>query len=192
VSASSLLLAVALLSAPEADPPVITHARISSAPLGAAIVVRAKIDDASEIFAPSVLVRPKGAKEYDTLEMRRKGDVFEATIAAEQVVANLEYFIEAFDEHGNGPSRDGSPEEPIGISLFDPTKAPPPPVAVVATETPAPKKDDEGGVHTTWWFWTLVGVALAGGATAAYFIAKPPGVVDFVDISVRGPSPTGE
>jgi hypothetical protein len=190
--------------------PVITHTRITKAAVGLPIIIRAKIEDESEIFAPSVYVRAQGKQDYETLAMRRVGEGYEATIAPEMTRGNLEYFIEAFDDQGNGPAREGSPEEPLRIILFDPAKGDPmvkkdssaTPVASVipkdegigeshhalATQSPV-GSDDDDGVAGKWWFWTLIGVALTGGVVTAVIFAQANGRPDHVDVMVRGPNP---
>lgn len=47
---------------------------------------------------------------------------FSATIKAKDLTGTLEYFIEVFDEWGNGPARYGSPEAPV---LVEPSRDPP-------------------------------------------------------------------
>lgn len=200
IRASSALAALLILTLPnlakaDTDPPRITHVRVSKAPLGKAITIRAKIEDESQVFAPSVLVRPKGKKEFDTLDMKRTKNGYEAVIPAEQVTGDLEYLIEAFDEHGNGPAREGSPEAPLLIAAFDPATAPLPTIApadpkpdVVPKDEKQATKDDGGGVHTKWWFWTLIGVAAAGGATAIYLATSPKSASE-VELVVNGPDP---
>lgn len=185
---SMLAVPVGAQPPPDTEPPLITHVRITGAVRGAALTVRAKIDDDSEVFAPSVYVRPKGATEFDSIALRPVGDSFEAIIAAEQVLGDLEYFIEAFDEHGNGPSREGTPSEPVLVRVHGSEDAPPPPVTSATTE-PAAERDL--GIAGAWWFWTIVGVAVAGGAVGVYFALRPPGEVEVVDVTVAGPDPTG-
>ena len=210
-AATCLAVFGALVAAPaeaaDQAPPVITHVRVTQAPEGQALTIRARIEDASEIFAPSVYVRPKGARDYDNIAMRKVLDAYEALVPSEQVDTDLEYFIEAFDEHGNGPAREGDPDAPIVVEVYDPAKGPPGGV-VVATPPPPPPKvvpppppliggappdepEEEGGIASAWWFWTIIGVAVAGGATAGVILATRGGSpVDFVDIEVVGPDPT--
>lgn len=205
--ALSLLMISALLSAggpafaakdKDSEAPKISHARVSRAPLGKKIVIRADIEDASGVFAPSVLVRPKGASEYDTIDMKQVGSGYEAVIPAEQVTGDLEYLIEAFDEAGNGPAREGSPEAPLAIQVFDPRKAPPPgvttapppPAVVPAGEVQAQQGAKKSGVLGKWWFWALVGVGAAAGVTAVFLATRPSGN-DFVNVQVTGPDPVG-
>lgn len=193
--------------AADTSPPVITHVPVAHAPEGQAISIRARIEDQGEIFAPSVYVRPVGAKEFDNIAMRKVLDAYEAIIRAEQVDGDLEYFIEAFDEVGNGPAREGSPELPKRIKIYDPAEGPPdavavapPPPAIVAPPPPPPPQlinevpedpeEDDDSVVGKWWFWTIIGVAAAGAATGIVLATRPADPVDFVNIQVAGPDPT--
>lgn len=181
-------------AAPDTDAPRISHVRVSKAPLGKAITIRAQIQDRSAVFAPSVLIRPRGRREFDTLDMKKSGNEYEAVIAAEQVTGDLEYVIEAFDEHGNGPAREGSPESPLVISVFDPTTtvvepdAPPSEVEPELVPKDERPQDGDDSVVKKWWFWTLIGVAAAGGATAV-ILATSGGTPDQVELVVNGPDP---
>lgn len=178
--------------AADAEPPIITHVRIANAPLGEPLAVRARIEDASEIFAPSVYVRNVGAETFDNLPMKKVENGFEAVIPKEQVARAIEYFIEAFDEHGNGPAREGSPDEPIRVLVFDPDDAPPPPPPPPGVEPPPSvetETDGGGGIATKWWFWTIIGVVVVG-AVVGVVVGTRAGPVDEVDISVQAPDPT--
>jgi len=186
------------LARADTSPPRITHTPIEKAPLGAAILVKCEIVDESPIFAPSLLVRAKGTKEFDTIDLKKTtSTTYEATIPAEQVTGDLEYVIEAFDEIGNGPARAGSPEQPLPIKTYDPKSAPavPPPVVVVTEGDPAVVPPAEGaatssgGLHTKWWFWTLLAGAAAGGVVAVV-VATSGGAPSAVDLQITGPDPT--
>jgi hypothetical protein len=200
-------------AAPETDdkPPVITHQRITRAPIGEAVTVRAKMEDESEIFAPALYARPEGQAEFESFGMKHIGDVWEATIPAAMTQGNVEYFIEAFDDQGNGPSRDGSPESPIKIVVFDPAKEPklakplpPPPKVHVVTQTTPPeatkvvtnppgREEEDTRIATKWWFWTIVGVAVtAGVAVSIVLLQSGGGKTDTVDVMVRGPDPAAK
>lgn len=174
-------------------PPIITHVRIENVPLGKPVVVRARIEDESEVFAPSVYVRPVGAENYDNIPMEKVEDGYQATIPAEQVTRALEYFIEAFDEQGNGPAREGTPEDPISVLVFDPDDGPPPPPPPPppGVEPPPPgvvTSPPEGGIATKWWFWTLIGVAVVG-ATVGVVVGTQGGGTDAVTVMVIGGDP---
>ncbi|MBI2377653.1 MAG: hypothetical protein HYV07_26870 [Deltaproteobacteria bacterium] len=165
-------------------PPVITHARVSSAPMGSPIVIQARIEDSSGIFAPSVLFRIRGTKEFDTIELKKRDEVFEATIPAEQVTADLEYFIEAFDDQGNGPARVGDPERPNLIRVARPGES----LALDAvTPPPITEPEEGGGGGVPWWLWVALGAAAVGGTATA--LALSGGGVEAVDIVVRAPNP---
>ncbi len=189
-----LITARPALAAGDTQPPKITHTPVTRAPQRQSITIRAKIEDKSAIFAPSLLVRAKGAKEFETIELKKVGEFYEATVPADQVSGELEYVIEAFDEIGNGPSRAGSPEQPLRITTFDPaTEAPlpsivptPPPPDVVGT--PPPEQESDGNVAKKWWFWVLIGAAAAGGATAV-ILATSGSTPQEIDVDVRGPNP---
>lgn len=205
---AALLSAASVTHAVAADttPPVITHVAVAHAPEGQAVPIRARIEDSGEIFAPSVYVRQVGATDFDNIAMRKVLDAYEAIVPAEQVDKNLEYFIEAFDEMGNGPTREGSPESPLLIKVYDPADGPPtavgvtpdiptkvvpppPPPPNLVTPQPEPEDDDDSIVGT-WWFWTIVGVVAAGAATGVVLATRSDPLVDSVTIQVVGPDPT--
>ncbi len=59
-------------------------------------------------------------------------DSYSATLPGNTVDANLEYYVEAYDNDGNGPGRAGTPETPFLIAVT------PAPEATVAAPSPAP------------------------------------------------------
>jgi hypothetical protein len=195
--------------APEIDdkPPVITHVRVQRAPLGDPIIIRARISDEGEIFAPAVYARPEGKGEFESFGMKHIGDGWEATIPPSMTKQNVEYFIEAFDDQGNGPAREGSPDTPIKIVVFDPVKE-----GVVAKAAPSlgvvPKDEagsrtavattevgstagveEDDSIATKWWFWTIIGVAVTAGIATTVVLLQSGGKVESVDVQVRGPDP---
>ncbi len=207
---SAIVIGLMLPSVASADtePPVITHVRVKQAILKQDVKIRARINDESEIFAPAVYVRSVGDKQYDNLAMTRVDNGYEAIIPAEKVTQGLEYFIEAFDEHGNGPTREGGPDDPILIKVFEkppvvvPPPPPPPDIAKVPPPPPPPKKlvppkkkkkkEKDGGIASKWWFWTIIGVAVVGGSFGVFCgtgncKSRPP---DTVDVTILGPDPT--
>jgi hypothetical protein len=199
-----------LRAAPASDvtPPSITHVRVSEAPRGQALVIEAGISDESAIFAPAVYVRRAGEDEYVSIAMTPvEPGRFAATVPAARVTGILEYFIEAFDELGNGPSRAGTPDAPLRVSTYDPETRPLPepeappggwagagdpeaPEAGVVGERPEPPEDDDGGIASTVWFWTLVGTAVAaGGALGAYYLVEANQPCDPCTVTVVAPDP---
>lgn len=206
----------ALDAAPsDTQPPIITHVRVTRAHVGKVVPIRARLDDQSEIFAPSVYVRRQGTTDFDNLPMKRVDDGWEAVLAASDAPATLEYFLEAFDEHGNGPAREGTPESPIRLVVIDPLKAvagpapePPPDGEEPAVEAervvpkdeadsetlvaaPLPPEEEDDSLAGQWWFWTIIGVAATGAVVAgALALQAQGGTVSAVDVNVLGPDPT--
>jgi hypothetical protein len=204
---------------PDTKPPVITHVRVTKTPRGKPLTIRARFEDANEIFAPCVYVREKGTVEFDTLPMKRAENGYEVVLSAERMEKDVEYFIEAFDEEGNGPSREGSPDQPLTIGVFEPgtvftepkeetppvepdqpppqlKKDPPPPPPGSRKDNTAVTQPDlrdryDEPVTETWWFWTIIGVVVTGGiAGTVVLLQQGGGPVDEVDIQVIGPDPT--
>jgi len=131
----------ALLAAPAAravdnDAPVITHTPVTSATPGGFVKVLAKITDESKFF-PQVFYRYGAGdpweKPLDMKPVKGEPHMFGANIQTRG--ATVEYYIEAYDELGNGPGRAGSPESPIRVGVGAPE---PKPAAVAAAPAPAP------------------------------------------------------
>lgn len=173
--------------AADTSPPQIEHERVQKAPLGQPLHIKASIIDESEIFAPTLYVRAVGQENFVSIEMTRKGDLFLAMVPAEQMAGDIEYFIEAFDEHGNGPAREGSPEVPLLVPTFDASLLPPSHQDALTVQT----ETNGDSVTDKWWFWTLLGVAVSGGVTTAIVLAAGGGGADEVSVIVRGPDPSG-
>ncbi|TMA25455.1 MAG: PEGA domain-containing protein [Deltaproteobacteria bacterium] len=109
----------------------IEHTPIAKWPRGRAVVVEARIDDPSHLFAPLVFARRAGNNRYEAFTLRERGKrrfraFLPASILSE---GSFEYFIEAQHEQG-GPTRRGSPRSPFACVAFDP---PPEPVACTIT-----------------------------------------------------------
>lgn len=173
------------------EPPVIQHQPQEQAVQGAPLVLRAVIIDASGVFQPAVYVRSVGRHEnYLSIAMVQEGapSHYQATIPASRVEGTLEYFIEAFDEHGNGPARVGRPDAPIRLRAVLPSLAQPSDSPGVQDRVDAPPPT-EASVFRQWWFWTLVGAAVVGAAATATVVLLEDGNPDFVTIDVRGGDP---
>jgi hypothetical protein len=115
----SFAVAIALAStaaqAGDSNPPVITH----QAPKPALpIKITAHITDDSRIF-PQVFFRFGTAGNYepplDLKKVRGQKDEYEATLPGK--AGQVDYYIECYDEFGNGPARAGAPEAPLHIVL---------------------------------------------------------------------------
>ena len=131
-----LFAAPAAALADDTTPPVIHHTPIASAKKGDQVTVSAVMEDESEIFAPTLYYRYPNARGYSSMAMTRKGDSFVAAVPA---TADIDYWIEAYDEFGNGPSRDGSPEKPHHIQVVEKAaKVAPAKPAITDNEPPPP------------------------------------------------------
>lgn len=181
------------------SPPKIVHQIVTKATAGAPLEIQARFYDQSGIFEPKVYYRRTGTSNYKTASMTKSGEFYLATIPGAAVTGGLQYFIEAFDENGNGPARHGSPDAPHPVQLGQATGtsavAPPagdvprtiiitPPAAggagadPIVQPPPPPIEDSSAGscngpgapVYCEWWFWTLVMVpVLVGGGLGIYF-----------------------
>ena len=189
-TASLLALALFASTAARADDtaaPVISHTPIRYTERGAKFVqVFAKITDESKFF-PQVFYR-YGAGEYqkplDMKPVKGQKDSYGANIPVKGDVA--QYYIEAYDELGNGPGRSGDPDKPWKVDTSGQggmvaEVAPPPVVRPTPPPAPAPRFEptpapppprrqpvaQASGGRT--WTWIVGGVglgALAGGLIA--------------------------
>ncbi len=148
------------------DPPVIHHRPVSGALLGGGVTISVTIKDASRVAFPRVYYRQSGETRYQVTSLVHKGERFLAEIPAHAVSRNgVEYYLEAFDAHGNGPAHHGSARMPhrVKVSAATPTTRP-----VAATQP------GKGGAevpaatpwYKRWWVWTVAGVVVAGSVTA--------------------------
>src|SRR5438445_4620641 len=171
----ALVVVLLFCTAARADdtaPPVITHTPVAKGEKGKQTPVVARITDESKIF-PQVFYRFVAGAQYEKpIDMKLvKGQ-------KNQWGANLppppgsvlEYYIEAYDEFGNGPARAGDPDKPFAID-FVPAEvaqersAPPP--ALPSRPPPKPGAQAPGGGRL--WTWVVGGTGLgllAGGLVA--------------------------
>ncbi|HEX4381716.1 MAG TPA: hypothetical protein VH083_02160 [Myxococcales bacterium] len=121
---------------PDNDPPVLNHTPVSKAPRGRPLTIVAHAVDPSGIFGPVLYVRKKGLGSTEFIPLRMTpvratpGDYSVELAPAITSVEALEYYVEVYDNAGNGPVRSGSPEAPLTIALEEQKAAatlPPPP-----------------------------------------------------------------
>ncbi|SRR5712691_2632339 len=186
-AASFALLLTSAVRAEDTAAPVIEHKPVTSTERGVKFVaVFAKITDESKFF-PQVFFRYGAGPFEKPLDMKRvmgQKDMWGANIPVKGDL--VEYYVEAYDEYGNGPGRAGDPEKPFrvdttgeGGAVVTPTPPPPtpvpkpppvvhppPPPAAVATRAPS------GGRI---WTWVVGGTGvgmLAGGLLAGMAVSK--------------------
>ena len=144
---------------PKGVPPAITHAAVTQALRGKPVEINARLVGESGVQGATVMFRRAGEKEYRALPMGNIGsDDYTATIPASMTTTDLEYYVEAYDQYGNGPARSGAPNVPYVLKLTD---AGPPAVGVAsAAQPPAHKRvlDDEDSDRT------VIGLGIDGGA----------------------------
>ena len=106
------------------DPPVLTHTPVTEATKGKVLTIFAHAEDPSGIFGPVLYLRKRGLPATEFLPMRMTparsgvpGDYALEISAALVGVDALEYYLEVWDNAGNGPVRAGSAESPFAIKV---------------------------------------------------------------------------
>lgn len=163
----ALLVASPDTAAPDTAAPVITHQPVESASRQQVLQLRATITDESGVFDAVLFWRPAGGAAFSGVSLERLPDgTFLGTLPVSVVQADaVEYFIQAYDEFGNGPANAGSAEAPIRVVLVDaplPAQAP----ATTAPAAPVPVAPVPAQVEGS----LPVGPFLVAGAGAAMTI----------------------
>lgn len=150
----ALLSAASTARAADSTEPLLTHTPLTEA-IAPPLRVTARIADESKIF-PQLFYRYDGKPYEMPLDMTRlKGakDEYEATLPFQE--GALDYYLECYDEFGNGPGRAGSLDKPFhlivgggksslpsgspaGPALKEPLAVAPPPPAALSTRLSAP------------------------------------------------------
>lgn len=104
----------------------IEHTPVTKWPRGKPVLIKAKIDDPSSLFAPRVYARPTGTKRFRVFSLiERKRNFFTARLPSSMLLdGSLEYFIEAQHELSEEISRVGSAQNPFTVLPFDPIPDP--------------------------------------------------------------------
>jgi hypothetical protein len=149
-SAALALLTSALVLSPNpagAAPgaPVIAHEPLMSFPKGEPVILKATIQSplGKRIFSPAVFLWLPGVEGPARIPLQPvpgESNGYSAQIPPSLTQTDFEYFLEAFDEEGNGPSRLATPESPIRAKAVAaaPSAAPPPTTADGREPAPAP------------------------------------------------------
>jgi hypothetical protein len=108
--------------------PRVDHTPTASAARGTSVEIRALITSPAgyTIFEPAVFVRLSGLPRFTRLEMKPDPQIkglYLAVVPAQLVTGDFDYYLEAFDDQGNGPGRSGSPESPLRVSVAAPVQA---------------------------------------------------------------------
>src|SRR5258706_67533 len=79
------------------------------------LVFTARMQDPSGIFQPLLYLRKRGTGDFIPIKMIgskvSQGD-YAVEVDAKLISVDLEYYLECWDNAGNGPARAGSPEQP--------------------------------------------------------------------------------
>ncbi len=97
----------------DTSPPVIRFSPCETFQKDRPFSVAARFADESALFEPKLVYRLVSEKTWRHVNFARDGDLWRATIARGELTGAFAYFVEVFDENGNGPSRIGSPEAPL-------------------------------------------------------------------------------
>ncbi len=100
-------------------PPVITHEPVLKASRWGELKISAHIvDDKSGVFNPQLCWRNAFSADFECGALLSTGaDEYASAIPARAVGEGLAYYLEAFDNAGNGPTRSGSPQSPHFVTL---------------------------------------------------------------------------
>lgn len=182
----------------DTEAPAIAHEEVRSGRIGESIVVAATLSDASGIFDPAVLYRVGGEGEFLRVPLQpvpadeSAGDGrYRAVIPGDVVSADIEYFIEAFDQRGNGPARYADADLPVTVRVLKTAEPLPDPAQPAAG---AVVEEGEGGGGAVWVIAGVVGAgallaAAAAAGVGAFVLLSPPALPAQVDVVIAAPTP---
>src|SRR5438067_3529463 len=113
----------------DGEPPQLTHQPVAAGTRGKPLTIAAHAVDANGVFGPILYVRKRGLGTGDYVPIRMiaskivPGDYSVDVPAALINLDGLEYYIEAWDTAGNGPTRAGSSEVPMAAALEEEKRA---------------------------------------------------------------------
>jgi hypothetical protein len=104
----------------DTQPPVLRHTPLPRATRGEDLRVAAIIsDDRSGVFNPQVCYRNLFSTEFTCVLMDPSSakDEYAAVVPGKAVRDGFSYFVEAYDNAGNGPARSGQPTAPNSVAI---------------------------------------------------------------------------
>ena len=102
----------------EALAPTITHTPVATAQPGQPLTLTAMIHSSNGVFQPVLDFRRAGDSAWTKVPLLGSGgDVYAATIPGANLSGDIEYYLEAYDNDGNGPARAGSPDAPFHVAI---------------------------------------------------------------------------
>ncbi len=138
----------------DTTPPSLQHEPIARALRAQPLRVAAKIsDDRSGVAGQQLCYRNFFQREYQCAPLvnENEGELYTFDIPAAAVTDGLAYYLEAYDNAGNGPSRSGTPEGPHTVGIADELSELPGPAAAAkaddnARAQVATREQDEAGL----------------------------------------------
>ncbi len=117
-----LLVARKTLAAQDHTPPEIILQTVDAVIFNMPLTIKVKAIDGSGIDRVDLYYRSPAQNTYESLPMQFEADqLYRAFIPVEKVdPPGIQYYIEAFDANGNGPSRQGSETSPLYIEVMNP------------------------------------------------------------------------
>lgn len=118
--------------------------RLDAVPLAGAtrekdVVLTADIVDPSGVFGATAYFRLLGEDKFVSYPMQSKDDLhYSAIVPGARVTGDFEYYLEAYDSLGNGPTLSGSQTRPLQVPVAAPVAEPKPPVADTVIQSPTP------------------------------------------------------
>jgi len=169
------------LRGPDTQPPAISH-RATLSDSGDEFELKIRIEDESAVFAPALTWRAQGDAAWQRLELSGSGHDFEAVLPAAR---DVEFWLEAYDEKGNGPSTEGSDAHPFVLRAKD--LAPPAladlapeakPAVEVPPAVPAPAPRPAVPSLRAPWSYVAMGAGAAAAIAAGAFYLRARGAAE--------------
>lgn len=162
--------------------PLITHTKIGDTREGMSVAIQAVIIDNDDVVQAVVFFKTENMATFTSFPMRRSGNVFEAVIPQEEIMApSLSYYIEARDKAGNlAYLPEGRSSAPFKASVTPALKT------EIPAETPVTKRKPSGNVLVTLQNAVTAYPKGANETTALDFIALQPGQIYTYNLNVSG------
>ncbi|MHB1845559.1 MAG: hypothetical protein ACYCWW_12080, partial [Deltaproteobacteria bacterium] len=118
LAALAMGLSLPALAQDAAPGPSIEHAPVVRAQAGQPLTLTATIRSGNGVFQPTVDFRRVGETTWSKVPLLPSGgDLYAATIPSASLGSDVEYYLEAYDNDGNGPARAGSPDAPFHVAV---------------------------------------------------------------------------
>ena len=147
---------------PDRYAPTLTVDAPTVAPIGRPIRIRVKAVDPSGVRTVQLsLAEPTLRLDMTPID----ATTYVVDIPAEHVVSpRVRFWVEAYDQYGNGPGYFAPPRRPTSIRIDSP---------LVAVDAPDSSAAPAESIFESWWFWTLTGALVVGaGVSTAVLVSQ--------------------